>query len=187
MIDTADFVDNHCVFPTLPSHDSRRAFSLIELVIVVVIIGIIGAIAVPRISSASQNAARNAVIADQGTLQRAIDLYAVEHQGVLPHVGIGTKREFYFRLLRTSNLDGTINESTGIYGPYINGLPANRYNGLSTIRIGGAPAGANTHGWRYTAVTGQIEPDHLTGTETFKVDTDTIKSKTAKVIDAIGG
>lgn len=171
----------------IPNHVSARAFSLIELVIVVVIIGIIGAIAIPRISSASENAARNAVIADQGTLQRAIDLYTVEHQGVLPHVGAGTLKNFYFRLLRTTDLDGTVNESTGIYGPYINGLPTNRFNGLSTIRIGGAAAGTNTHGWRYTAVTGQIEPDHLTGTTTFKVNSDTIESKTAEVIDALGG
>lgn len=63
---------------------TQRAFSLVELVIVVVIIGIIGAIAVPRMSSAADNAAKNAVVGSQTALQKAIDLYTVEHEGVLP-------------------------------------------------------------------------------------------------------
>ena len=52
---------------------TQRAFSLVELVIVVVIIGIIGAIAVPRMSSAADNAAKNAVVGSQAALQKAID------------------------------------------------------------------------------------------------------------------
>lgn len=165
----------------------RRAFSLVELVIVVVIIGIIGAIAVPRMSSSAENAARAAVIADAAVLQRAIDLYETEHGGVLPHVGAGTAKVFYFRLLKTSDYDGTVNISTGIYGPYINGIPTNRHNGLATIRQDGVAAGANTHGWRYDSATGTIEPDHTTGTTTFKVDSGTVKEKTEKLIDSLGG
>ncbi len=165
----------------------RSAFSLIELVIVVVIIGIIGAIAIPRMSSSAENAARAAVVADAAVLQRAVDLYQTEHGGVLPHVGAGTAKVFYFRLLKTTDYDGTVNESDGIYGPYINGIPINRHNGLATIRQDGAAAGANTHGWRYDSVSGTIEPDHTSGTTSFKVDTGTVKEKTEKLIDSLGG
>lgn len=165
---------------------NQNGFSLVELVIVVVIIGIIGAIAIPRISSASENAAKNAVIADTIALQKAVDLYTVEHEGVLPHVGAGTAKAFYIRLIRKSDLNGTENAS-GIYGPYIDGIPVNRHNGLQTIRFDDAAAGANTDGWRYNTTSGLIEPDHLVGTTTFKVDTATVKEATDELIKGLGG
>ncbi len=149
-----------------------------ELVIVVVIIGIIGAIAIPRMSSAAENSAKNAVIADQSALQRALDLYEVEHQGVMAHVGAADAKTMYFRLIKHSDLDGTVNDPAGIYGPYINGIPANKINGLATIRLAGAAAGANTHGWRYDTTTGRIEPDHLVGATTFTVNVESVRSIT---------
>jgi prepilin-type N-terminal cleavage/methylation domain-containing protein len=165
----------------------QRAFSLVELVIVVVIMGIIAAIAIPRMSSASENAAKKAVIGNQAVLQKAIDLYTVEHEGILPHVGAGTVLTFYYRLIKTSDLDGTVNESTGIYGPYINGIPNNPINGLNTIRQDGVVAGANTHGWRYDTTSGIIEPDHSSGFTSFKVNTDSVKKVSDDLIKDLGG
>lgn len=165
----------------------RRGFSLIELVIVVVIIGIIGAIAIPRMSSSAENAARNAVIGDQAVLQRALDLYEVEHEGVMVHVGAATLKTVYLRLIKTSDLDGTVNEGSGIYGPYLNGIPANKLNGLATIRRDGAAAGANTHGWRYDSGTGRIEPDHLAGASGFKGSGKSIERVTDDLIKSFGG
>lgn len=163
---------------------SARAFSLIELVIVVVIIGIIGAIAIPRMSSSAENAAKNAVIADASTLQRAIDMYATEHGGTLPHVGAGSAKEFYQRLYKKTDALGNVTTS-GIFGPYINGIPANQINGLNAIRQGGAAAGANTHGWRYDTVSGTIEPDHLSGATGYKGTGDTVKKVTEDLVKAL--
>ncbi|MEZ6317579.1 MAG: prepilin-type N-terminal cleavage/methylation domain-containing protein [Phycisphaerales bacterium] len=59
-----------------------RAFSMIELVIVVVIIGIIAAIAIPRFEGMTDNARGRRLIADLDTLQKAAELYTVEHGGV---------------------------------------------------------------------------------------------------------
>lgn len=168
----------------VPSRASR-AFSLVELVIVVIIIAIIAAIAVPRMSSAADNAAKKAVIGSQTALQKAVDLYTVEHEGVLPHVGADAKT-FYFRLLRKSDLDGTINAS-GIYGPYINGIPPNPINGINRIRIDGAAAGANTHGWRYDSVSGQIEPDHTSGADGYKGKGESVEKITDDLIKSVGG
>jgi len=151
-----------------------------------VIIGIIGAIAIPRMSSSAENAAVNAVIADRATLQRAVDLYEIEHEGVMLHTGAATIKVFYFRLLKKSDLDGTVNAS-GIYGPYINSIPTNLHNGIPTIRIDGAAAGANTHGWRYDTVSGLIEPDHTSGLRTFKVGGDAIDRDTGDVVTKPGG
>jgi len=175
-----------CGIPIHPTHRHRSAFSLIELVIVVVIIGIIGAIAMPRMSSSAENAAVSAVIADRNTLQRACDLYEAEHEGTMIHVGAGSEKVFYFRLLKNSDIDGTVNDSAGIYGPYIASIPVNRHNGFPTIRIDGAVAGANTHGWRYNTTTGTIEADHTAGTRTFKANEsiiDKVSGLSAKITD----
>jgi len=179
-------VNTHTRHPHTPNLQ-RSAFSLIELVIVVVIIGIIGAIAIPRMSSSAENAAVNAVIADRSTLQRAVDLYEIEHEGVMAHTGAANIKVFYFRLLKHSDLDGTVNDPTGIYGPYINSIPTNLHNGIPTIRIDGAAAGANTHGWRYDSVSGLIEPDHTTGLRTFKVGGDAIDKVSGDVVTRPGG
>jgi len=161
-------------------------FSLVELVIVVVIIGIISAIAIPRMSSAADNAAKNAVIGNQSILQRAIDLYTVEHEGVLPSAGSPVMKVYYFRLIKKTDLNGTVNDATGIYGPYINGIPANTINGLATIRLDGAAAGANTHGWRYDTTTGRIEPDHTAGATGRKIN-GTVDKVSGDLIKSVGG
>ncbi len=166
-----------------PPH--HHAFSLIELIIVVVIIGIIGAIAVPRMSNAADGAARNAVIGDLYALQKALDLYEIEHEGVMIHVGAPDAKTIYYRLLKRTDLDGTINDATGIYGPYINGIPANKINGIAKIRKDGAAAGANTHGWRYDSTTGQIEPDHLADATGRKGKVETVKQATEALVKAI--
>ncbi|MDF1809354.1 MAG: prepilin-type N-terminal cleavage/methylation domain-containing protein [Phycisphaerales bacterium] len=178
LVEMQSFPDFH---PTLKS---RKAFSLVELVIVVVIIGIISAIAIPRMSSSADNAAKNAVIGDQSAIQRALDLYEVEHEGVMAHVGAGTIKTLYLRLLQKTDLDGTLNDS-GIYGPYINGLPENKINGLATWRRGAAAAGANTHGWRYDTNTGQIQPDHLSGATGYKSSGDSVEKVTDEIIKAL--
>jgi len=173
----------------LERSDTRRShtgFSLVELVIVVVIISIIAAIAIPRMSSAAENAAKNAVVGDQATLQRALDLYEVEHEGVMAHVGAGTRVVFYKRLVKKTDIDGTVNNASGIYGPYINGIPTNKINGLNTVRFDGAAAGANTAGWRYDTTTGRIEPDHAAGATGFRSGGATVKQGTNDLIK-LGG
>ncbi len=124
-----------------------------ELVIVVVIIGIIGAIAIPRFSGASQRSLDAALAADLQRINKAIDLYTVEHLGREPAImangSVATSGLIVVHHL-TGNSDEVGNSiRAGIFGPYLTAWPANPINSLSTVRINGAVAPAGTHGWRY--------------------------------------
>ena len=142
---------------------SRRGFSLVELAIVVAIMGVIAAIAVPRVSRAVEDSRINAKITDIVTVQKAIDLYMVEHGGLSPAHNsdgstISSSAVFWQRLSEKSNEDGTVNAS-GLYGPYLRTHPTNSSNGLDTVRIDGMAAGANTHGWHFDTTETLFLPD----------------------------
>jgi prepilin-type N-terminal cleavage/methylation domain-containing protein len=136
---------------------SRRAFSLIELVIVIVIIGIIGAIAIPRMSRGAAGAADTALTANLAVLRNAIDLFQTEHGGQYPKLA-----QFEEQLTLFSNDAGATSESkingTDIYpyGPYLRAvpsLPVGSKKGRSGI--GTDVANANM-AWHYDESTGKI-------------------------------
>jgi prepilin-type N-terminal cleavage/methylation domain-containing protein len=140
--------------------NSRRGFSLIELVIVVVIIGIIAAIAIPRLSRGSAGAADSALSGNLAVLRNAIDLYATEHGGSYPAVAT-----FEAQLTQFTDVAGTpsaTKTSTAIYGPYLRKVPPlpvgpTGYKNSTTVLDGssGTP-GTAAGGWFYNASTGEI-------------------------------
>jgi type II secretory pathway pseudopilin PulG len=138
-----------------------------ELVIVIVLIGVIGAIAIPRMGSAADRSTTTAVAADLSNVQRAIDLYATEHleRGPATDPDGSTNPDpavFTKRLLSATDDLGNVSP-TGLYGPYLRTWPQNLLNKLSSVRIGGAAAGANTDGWRFDPATGAFESDAGSG------------------------
>ena len=162
-IDLSAEAERHVVVVNrAPSNNSTtRAFSLLELVLVIFIMSIIGAIALPRFSSASENTKKSALIKANISLQNAIDHYTAEHEGLLPHFKVDDVRNLRKRLTQTTTIDGTLKKN-GIYGPYLDSIPTNPYNGLNTVRSDGVAPGKGTHGWRYDRETGEIQPDHST-------------------------
>ncbi len=143
-------------------------FSLIELVIVVVILGVVAAIAAPRLGGAAERAQTANLNANLARLQKAIDLYTAEHGDQCPASngagGFRTNGRWVVeRLEQRTDSDGTINNGSGLFGPYLRAFPVNPINNLATVRIDGAAAGANTHGWRYDTATRSIAPDHGPG------------------------
>jgi prepilin-type N-terminal cleavage/methylation domain-containing protein len=100
----------------------RRAFSLIEVVLVIVILGVIAAIAIPRLSRGSQGSADAACARDVQVLQKAIDLYAAEHNGAFPNAAMIADQ----LTLYSDHAGSTSQAKSPAYpfGPYLRKVPA---------------------------------------------------------------
>ncbi|SRR5258706_9644096 len=141
--------------------NTRRAFSLIELVIVVVIIGIIAAIAIPRLSRGASGAADSAVAGNLSVLRNAIDLYATEHGGTYP--ALATFEAQLAQFTDPSGATTATKTGTAIYGPYLRKLPPipvgpSGYKNSTTVVDGstGTP-GTAAGAWFYNAATGELK------------------------------
>jgi prepilin-type N-terminal cleavage/methylation domain-containing protein len=172
-----------------PRTCARRAFSLVELAMVCAIMGVVAAIAAPRMSSAAESSRAVSVKASAAQLQRAVDFYAAEHADRSPATepdgspsvaGLAIAQ----RLMRRTDDLGTV-KPTGIFGPYMQLWPVNPYNGLAKMRIDGAPAGANTAGWRFDSATMKVEADHAATGHIGVVTSGTIKPGGAAAAEAM--
>lgn len=110
---------------------TRRAFTLVEIVVVVLILGIIATIAVPRVMRATINDGETALKQDLATIRSAIERYASDHRGTFPGAegdGAGHKPAselaFKYQLLFYSNQAGEISKEKNPafpFGPYLRG------------------------------------------------------------------
>ena len=115
---------------------AKRGFTLVEILIVVVILGILAAIVIPQFTQASTEAKQNSLCSDLQSLRSQIELYKCQHNDIAP-----TFADFEALMIYTSKMDGTVgtskarNAATGfIYGPYLESVPANPFNGLNTLK-----------------------------------------------------
>ena len=141
-------------------HRAQKAgFTLVELLIVVMILGILAAVVVPRFSTNAAHAKHSALYTSRNILQKAIDLYRIQHGDTYPGTigGSTTWANLVSHLTSTSNADGSLG---GDFGPYLRtGIPRNPYNNLNTGALGDVPVGGDeTKGWYYNPTTGVIQP-----------------------------
>ena len=134
----------------------RRGFTLVEILIVVTILGILAAIVVPQFSSATDAAKRTTLVKNLHTVRKQIELYRYQHNGDVPAAEGEASADFERRLTAQTDVLGAAGAQ---YGPYLERLPANSFNGLDTVRVGGAVAGANSDGWRFDPTTGEFQAD----------------------------
>ncbi len=136
---------------------------MIEVLMIVAILGIITALVIPEYGNATANGRDSALLSNLQMFRKQISLYQLQHKGYLP--GQNGNASWEQALLNATNEDGDLYTSemktAGVSkrGPYLDGVPVNSFNGLDTVRLDGAAAGANTHGWRFDTVTGAIHAD----------------------------
>lgn len=134
----------------------RLAFTLVEVLIVVIVLGILAAIVVPQFSSAATDAKLSALQSNLQIVRGQLQLYKIQHNDTWP-------AQATFGTQMTSNSDATGATGTGasyIYGPYLQQVPANPYNNMSTI--GATSAAVGTTGWIYDATTGSFKANDST-------------------------
>lgn len=158
----------------------QKGLTLVEVLIVVILMGIIAAVAIPRFTTATNDAQDNALNANLATMRTVIELYAAQHQGRYPGqmketdgtTAVGSAAEastaFTAQLTQYSDTNGKVSATKDPlypYGPYFrngipkNPLPANSntvtadHTTLATITNTGTVGGT---GWKVAVQTGQV-------------------------------
>jgi general secretion pathway protein G len=142
---------------------AKHGFTLVEILIVVVILGILAAIVIPQFTEASTEAKQSSLVSDLQTLRSQIELYKIQHKDQLPGSVAGV--DFETAMTSYTNQDGAVQAGPGygIYGPYMQMIPANPFNDLNTVTVTGTP-GSDQFGWWFdpvatSATAGQIKAD----------------------------
>lgn len=135
---------------------ARGGFSLVQVALAMVILGLVGIAMAPRFSSAASDARIAGLCESLQNVRRHIEVYRRQHNGQAPVSADETGAEFVRRLTRTDGGNGSTGEDLN---PRLERMPINPYNRLDTVRIGGAAAGAGTHGWRFDPATGEFQAD----------------------------
>ena len=122
----------------------------------VVILAAIAALAIPRLSRGSQGSIEAALARDVQVLQKAIDLYAAEHNGAFPHGAMVVEQ-----LTLYTDATGAMSKAKAppyTYGPYVRKIPP----------VPTGPNKGNTHiatggglgvGWIYDPTEGTSTPN----------------------------
>jgi general secretion pathway protein G len=135
----------------------NKGFTLVEILIVVIILGILAAIVIPQFTEASNDARQSSLSSDLQTVRSQIELYKVQHLDTVPDATVGEGTLFVQKMTSQTDYLGAV--GAGTLGPYLQKFPTNPFNSKNTVRIGGAAAGANTHGWYFEPTLGRFSPD----------------------------
>jgi prepilin-type N-terminal cleavage/methylation domain-containing protein len=137
----------------------RSAFTLIEVLIVVIIMAVLAATIIPQFSSSTKDAKESSLKFNLQTLRSQIERYKFDHNGTPP-----TAAGFVDQMTKCTKVDGTdpvaTADATHPYGPYMQSVPANSFNGQTGVvgctGVPTAESGPTTNGWQYDAAAGRI-------------------------------
>jgi general secretion pathway protein G len=139
---------------------AKSGFTLVEILIVVVILGILAAIVIPQFTDASTEAKTSSLCSDLQTFRSQIELYKIQHNDNLPGAGTATLSQ---ALIGKTTVAGAVGGATD-FGPYLQKIPTNPFNGLATIAEADATPAApdNSTGWFFNTTTGEVRPNDTT-------------------------
>jgi type II secretory pathway pseudopilin PulG len=124
-------------------------FSYVEVIIVAIVLGIAGREITPQLTEASGEEEKVCKLVDGLEAMRAqLDLYRVQHVDRLPPAD------------SFASFETALTTKIGRFGPYVQKIPTNPFNGLKTVRFDGEPAGASKAGWRLETKTGLFQADN---------------------------
>ena len=146
----------------------NKGFTLVEVLIVVVIMAVLAAVVIPQFSSTTDDARKSTAEFNLSTMRSLIQTYRGQHGGVLPIInGSQTLADV---MTEKTKVDGTVDPTNGVYGPYLLEFPDNPYSSTSDVKIitndpavAGDVTAGNSGGWLYNAATGDIRLDRSPG------------------------
>jgi type II secretory pathway pseudopilin PulG len=133
---------------------ARAGFSLIQIVLAMVVLTLVGMTMAPQFSSAGSDARIAGLCENLQNVRRHIEVYRRQHEDRLP-ASAGESGQDFARRMTGLGENPTGEDSS----PRLERIPANSYNRLDTVRVGGPIAGAGTHGWRFDPATGDFQAD----------------------------
>ena len=154
-----------------------RGFTLMEVAIAVIVLAIVATVVVPRFSGAGIAENRMDDLCNRLQLLRSqIELYKVQHRGRTPMRTAEGAIDFdlgFEQMLCCSAADGTVKsdrprtkrDDVHIYGPYLDRVPRNPFNGSETVvraRSRDEVPVEGGAGWAYVPETGEIYANHST-------------------------
>ena len=127
---------------------TRKGFTLIEILIVVIILGILAAIVIPQFTNASKEAKQSSLVTMVQSLRSQIALFKLQHNDRLPGAnplvdsgGTFDATVFWNQMTQFSDLGGGVaaaKDATHVYGPYMQSTPVNPLNNSSTVAAAAA-------------------------------------------------
>lgn len=141
----------------------NRGFTLVEILIVVIILGILAAIVIPQFTNASNEARNSSVASTLQTIRSQLSLFKIQHGDTPPQ---GSTYLWALMTTESATADTATVTPTGTdFGPYLQQVPINPINQLTTVSNSSSPSAAV--GWYYTtdaAGNCTIEAMNTTGT-----------------------
>jgi prepilin-type N-terminal cleavage/methylation domain-containing protein len=146
------------------------AFTLVEVLIVVMLLAVLAMIAIPRFSSASDQARDSALATDLQTTRSQIEMYKTDHNGRGPQYkedGNLDVPKFVGRLTNKTTVEGRIDNTNGTCGPYLREWPSNPFvpdSIAQSVKFGtGAAQRDDSSGWYFNTDTGILYPNSVEG------------------------
>ena len=122
--------------------------SCVRILIVAIVLGLVAKAIGPKPTEAKIQEKVSELIDGLVQMRTGLDLYRAQHRGLLPPVNC------------RASFKNAMTKRIGCFGPYIDEIPANPFNGMNTIRFDGKPAGANRAGWRLDTKSGLFQADN---------------------------